>query len=348
MSLHPVPHSLAPQSDELIPRYRAGAVSRMVRMPVATLRIWERRFQLTRSAGTPSSHRLYSAADVKRISLLKQLTDMGHAISTIAALDIGELRQVAATHVSAVAGSEQSLAPGPAPWRVVVVGDGLAHRLQKPSVVRQVRRALHMGGPFDSLKQAVQTLAGEQVDALLVQASGLHEESLAELQAAAAALGARRVGVLYSFCAESVCKAFTAADVALLHEPQTDVALGDWLHGLCADLPKKQAFGSAPSPGAADPMTGAMCPVPPRRYDDAALAEFAGLSTTISCECPRHVVDLLMRLSHFESYSAQCGQLSPADAALHAYLQHAAGSARHLFEGALERLVVHEGLMRTM
>jgi len=347
MSMHPVPHSLSSQSDELIPRYRAGAVSRMVRMPVATLRIWERRFQLTSTAVPPSSHRLYSAADVKRIALLKQLTDMGHAISTIAALGIGELRQVAATHVSTVAGSEQSLAPKLAPWRVVVVGDGLAHRLQKPSVARRLGRSLHISGPFESLKQAVETLAGEAIDALLVQASGLHEGSLAELQAAAAALGARRVGMLYSFSAELVCKAFTVANVALLHEPQTDLALADWLHGLCVDFPREETSGSATSPALADSMLGAMSPIPPRRFDDAALAEFAGLSTTISCECPHHVVDLLMQLSHFETYSAQCEQLSPADAALHAYLEHVAGSARHLFETALERLVVHEGLMRT-
>ena len=213
--------------------------------------------------------------------------------------------------------------------------------------MRRLGRGLHMGGPFDSLKHAVETLAGEPVDALLVQASGLHEGSLAELQAAATALGARRVGVLYSFSAELVCKAFTAADVALLHEPQTDLALGDWLHGLCVDLPRKTPFGSAFSPGAADPMAGPMGTIPPRRYDDAALAEFAGLSTTISCECPRHVINLLMQLSHFEAYSATCAQLSPADASLHAYLQHAAGSARHLFEAALERLVVQEGLMQT-
>ena len=345
--MHSLSHLLSPQSDELIPRYRAGAVSRMVRMPVATLRIWERRFQLTPRTANSSSHRLYSAADVKRIALLKQLTDMGHAISTIAALDMGQLKQVAATHATTVAGSEQSLAQGAAPWRVVVVGDGLAHRLQKPLVTRRLGRTLHMVGPFDSLKQAVKTLAGEQVDALLVQASGLHEGALAELQAAAAALGARRVGGLYSFSAELVCKAFTVADVALLHEPQTELALADWLHGLCVDLPKEQASGSATSPAPADSMLGAMSPIPPRRYDDAALAEFAGLSTTISCECPRHVVDLLMQLSNLEAYSAQCEQISPVDAALHAYLQHVAGSARHLFEAALERLVVHEGLVRT-
>ena len=44
-------------------RYRSGAVARMVRMPVATLRIWERRYQVSAPALTPTGQRLYSAAD---------------------------------------------------------------------------------------------------------------------------------------------------------------------------------------------------------------------------------------------------------------------------------------------
>ena len=82
-----------------------------------------------------------------------------------------------------------------------------------------------------------------------------------------------------------------------------------------------------------------------RLYDDATLADFAGLSTTIACECPRHVAELLVQLSHFEVYSAECAQRSPADAVLHAYLQRVAGSARALFEAALERVAIHEGLV---
>ena len=34
------------------PRYRSAAVARMLRMPVATLRIWERRYRLCKPATT--------------------------------------------------------------------------------------------------------------------------------------------------------------------------------------------------------------------------------------------------------------------------------------------------------
>jgi hypothetical protein len=99
------------------PQYRSGAVARMVRMPVTTLRVWERRYQLTQAALSPSGQRLYSAADVQRLALIKQLTDLGHAIGQLAGLDMAALLAVQATHAQAVAGSPGALPPAPAPRR---------------------------------------------------------------------------------------------------------------------------------------------------------------------------------------------------------------------------------------
>jgi len=342
-----LPSSPSPASSESTPRFRAGAVAQMVRMPVATLRIWEQRYQLTPREATASGHRLYSALDVQRIALLKQLTDLGHSIGTIAALDMEQLRQVAVTHVSTITGSPRPLVPvrEPAPWRIAVIGVALAHRLQHPSLLYRLGRAPRMSGPFVNLAQAVNAQAGQTVDTLLVQTHGLHDASLAELQAAAGAMGARRVAVFYGFAKESVCSAFAAAGVALLREPQTDAALDEWLCHLHSDWPQERTATPASVLGLASFLGMAADAVAPRRYDDASLANFAARSSTIACECPRHVVDLLMQLSNFETYSAECQQLSPADTALHAYLRQTSGAARHLFEAALERLAMHEGFV---
>ena len=51
-----------------------------------------------------------------------------------------------------------------------------------------------------------------------------------------------------------------------------------------------------------------------------------------------------MQLASFERYSAQCASRNPADAALHADLQHAAGLARAIMESALERVALAEGI----
>ncbi|MEY8877905.1 MAG: hypothetical protein AB9M60_15445, partial [Leptothrix sp. (in: b-proteobacteria)] len=111
-----------------------------------------------------------------------------------------------------------------------------------------------------------------------------------------------------------------------------------WLRELCERA-------RAPGTDTAAPAGAPLAVVPPRRYDDATLADFAGISSTIACECPRHVAELLMQLSQFEAYSAECQSRSPSDAALHAYLGQVAGSARAIFETALERVAIHEGLM---
>lgn len=101
-------------------------------------------------------------------------------------------------------------------------------------------------------------------------------------------------------------------------------------------------------PGALHAAAGAAAlvldAVPGRRFDDQALARLARALTTLHCECPHHVVDLLASLGAFERYSAECANRSPADAALHRYLERVAGSARVLFEDALVRIARAEGL----
>lgn len=344
----PLPARPAVTPPDDTPRYRSGAVARMVRMPVATLRIWERRYQVTGPATTPTGHRLYSAAQVRRLALLKQLTDLGHAIGSIAALDMERLREVASTHARTLAGPRAAAASVPVPWRVAVIGAALARRLRSPSVLHRLGRPLDIVGPFDSLAEAGDGHGGgagqHVVDAVLAHAPGLHEDWLAGLRKAAEALGAPRVVVLYGYAAASACRAFTAAGVALLREPQTDTALGQWLRSLGEPATSSLADTALPA-RVDDPAVMAAATVAPRRYDDATLADFAGLSTTIACECPRHVAELLVQLSHFEAYSSECAQRSPADAVLHAYLQRVAGASRALFEAALEQVAVHEGLV---
>ena len=132
-------------------------------------------------------------------------------------------------------------------------------------------------------------------------------------------------------------RSVVTAGTALLREPQPDAVVAQWLRSLSLAVTPQQdaAAKGEPSPE----------PVPTRRWDDAALADFAGLSSTIACECPRHVAELLVQLSNFEAYSAECEHRSAADAELHAYLRHVTAASRARFEAALEHVALHEGLM---
>ena len=83
---------------------------------------------------------------------------------------------------------------------------------------------------------------------------------------------------------------------------------------------------------------------PPRRYDDETLSRMAALSSTVKCECPRHLAELIASLSGFERYSAECESRSPRDAALHAYLHATASQARHMIENALDHVIEIEDI----
>ena len=324
--------------------HRSGAVAKMLRMPVATLRVWERRYGLTQPALSPSGQRLYSADDVRRLALVKQLTDLGHAIGSLAPLNIAQLQHVASTHANATAATqkrEHSKAADSQPlraWRLAVIGVALGTRLQRPALLRRLGRPMVLLGPFVDAAQAAATLRSSDVDALLVYEPQLHKGWLASIDAAAPALAGVPKAVLYGFAANPVCEALATAGTALLREPQPDAVLAQWLHGLCA-------MAVAAAPPAADKVELFNEPVPPPRWDDAVLADFAGRSTTVACECPRHVAELLVQLLHFEAYSAECRQRNAADADLHAYLQQVAATSRSRFEAALAHVALHEGLV---
>ena len=338
--------------------HRSGAVAQMLQMPVATLRVWERRYGVTQPELSPSGQRLYSAGDVRRLALVKRLSDEGHAIGRLASLDMAQLQDVAATQasarsvaqagalsgepsgaqtarqISAHVQANAAMAPVRA-WRLGVIGVALGTRLQRPALLRRLGRPVQLIGPFADAAQAADALQVTPVDALLIHAPQLHEGWLAALHAAAPTLASVPKAVLFSFAAEAVCDELATAGTALMRDPRSDTVLAQWLQSL-----SQASRAASLEPSAASRFNA---PVPPRRWDDAALVEFASLSSTIACECPRHVTELLMQLAQFEAYSAECANRSASDAALHAHLHNVAALSRARFEAALEFIAVQEG-----
>ncbi len=68
-------NSFETASDE--PLYNIGIVSRMTGIPVATLRVWERRYGFPSSVRTPGGHRLCSEKEVIRLRWVKARVDEG-------------------------------------------------------------------------------------------------------------------------------------------------------------------------------------------------------------------------------------------------------------------------------
>ena len=257
-------------------------------------------------------------------------------------MDMAQLQTVSSTHARALAvtrAPERTTAKGPPvrAWRLAVIGASLGVRLRRPALLRRLGRPVVLLGSFADAAHAAAALQGSVIDALLIQEPYLHEGWLASIDAAAPALASVPKAVLYGFAAESVCEALATAGTALLREPQTDTVLAQWLQNLSA------ATANAPPPEQS--LARSNEPMPVRRWNDASLADFAATPSTVACECPRQVAELLMQLSHFEAYSAACADRSASDAELHAYLRQVAAASRIRFESALEHIALHEGLI---
>lgn len=58
-------------------RFRINRVAETTGIPEATLRAWERRYQVPRPQRTPSGYRLYSSDDVAQVRKMRELCDAG-------------------------------------------------------------------------------------------------------------------------------------------------------------------------------------------------------------------------------------------------------------------------------
>lgn len=339
------PH--APQPNMMQPTFRIGAVARIAGMPVATLRIWEQRYQAVRPITAASGHRLYSSADVERATLLRRLTAQGHAISLLAALETVQMREMMHASEVAITTANRPRAQKQPPMRAVVVGQALARRLQRLIDRQPLGPALQMVAVFDSLAEAAdaaQQSANPAVDLLLWQAASLQPNARHELRVAQDAWRAPAAAVIYRFSSAAARAELAGAGATVLYEPVDDDSLGQWLATLHRAETPTDEIVTAPDLTIPSAKSLTQQTILPPRFGDAALTQFAGLSSAMACECPSHLAELLLQVSYFETYSGECASRSAADAQLHAYLQQVAGSARMLFEKALEQVAIAEGL----
>lgn len=301
-------------------RLRSGTAARLAGVAVATLRVWERRYGVVAAPKTPTGQRLYTGHDVQRLRLLKQLTTRGHAIGTIAELDLQALQALA-------------LDAPPTPVanpKLTVIGRSAAQKLN--GIAGCDVSALH-----DDLDQAEALADGsaDATDVLLVQLPSLQPASAERVLALAARLQAGTVVVLYSFGTESVAQTLRAGGAIVRREP----IAGRELARLLSHAQPMAATVQPATSAAAAALEAA-----PRHFTDESLAWLAEIPSNVLCECPRHLAELVTQLAGFERYSSECSSRNPADAAMHRQLTHLAGATRTLFERALLQVVADEGI----
>lgn len=310
--------------------FRIGAVSKTTGIPVSTLRIWEVRYGAFSPLKTEGKQRLFTEQDVAKALLLKQLADDGHAIGTIARLDMEELRRMRHWRSQA----PQPARPSTEPLTLAVVGLGLANRIESEKFnTRLTQHRIRVTDVFMDLDTAAQATLVHKPQVLLIKVNTLQTHVHASIQALIERHRFAQTIVIYNFAPEGVVQAMKFSGLTVRREPISDLELAELLQSLVfVDPARAQEFG----------VQGTV--IASRKYSDATLTRVANISTQVLCECPRHVAELIAQLASFEEYSQECLNKNAEDAHLHAYLRSVSGSARSLFESALEKIAQHEGI----
>jgi len=310
--------------------YRIGAASKTTGIPVSTLRIWETRYGAFSPVKTEGKQRLFAECDISKALLLKQLSQTGHAISTIAYLDLEQLRRMSNMSHS----THKTLETLGEPVSLAVVGLSLANRIESKKFAMALKQnQIKITDVLVDLAAASNADLTKQPQVLLVKVNTLQTTVHADIQAMIAKHKFVQTIVIYNFAPEAVVQAMKFSGLIVRREPISDIELAELLQSvLFVNTERAQEFGT----------TGAV--IASRKYSDETLGRVAGISTNVLCECPRHVAELISQLASFEQYSQECLNKNADDAHLHAYLRSVSGTARSLFENALEKIAQHEGI----
>jgi DNA-binding transcriptional MerR regulator len=314
--------------------YRIGAVSQTTGIPVSTLRIWEKRYRAFSPIKSPGNHRIFNESDISKALLLKQLSQQGHAISSIAGMNVDQLRRISNQSIHPKALLQKNNRDENTVTFVAVVGQSMANRIESKQFKRLIQdNPLKVSHVFQNIEDTLSIDIPSQPSVLLVKVNSLQPQLQNTLQELKKKHVFEQTIVVYNFATEAMVQALKWAGIVVRREPIADTELADLLQSvLFVDSTRAQEFGTGGSI------------ITARKFSETTLSRVASISTNVLCECPRHVAELISQLASFEEYSQECLNKSPEDAHLHSYLQSISGSARCLFENALEKIATHEGI----
>jgi DNA-binding transcriptional MerR regulator len=145
-----------------VPRYPIRVVARRVGITELTLRAWERRHAAIAPARSDGGQRLFSEADIERLTLLRALTQQGTAISALAPLSTPELRRMAPDIAVATAATARDAEERGSPARareLALCGRAIA-ALDADRLQQVLMRLVLERGPLPFLEEVASPLCG--------------------------------------------------------------------------------------------------------------------------------------------------------------------------------------------
>jgi DNA-binding transcriptional MerR regulator len=307
------------------PQYNIGVVVRRTNIHPETLRVWERRYELIVPDRSETGRRLYSEGDIRKLQLVKQLTELGHGVSSLAKLSSDELleRLTASHHQGAQRETRSGLK-----CRVAFVGDALRVRYGRHLLYYKDIDIVGSMIPGSSTSHA-------QADVVIIDLSTINEESHALIEQYCTDSGASAAVVVFNFATRKAISELESAGIVCLKGALSAAEI----YRACMSL-MQPLFNVA---SLTDQQTDEESTPP--RFDKDQLSHIATLSSAIACECPNHLAELIINLTAFEHYSLECANRNEDDARLHLQLNQSTAAARMILEESLARLIEIEGIV---
>ena len=184
--------------------------------------------------------------------------------------------------------------------------------------------------------------------ALVLDLDLLGDDPVGEVKALEAEIEAELTLIVYSFAKWKLLDELRGAGRQLMRAPVSVRALRTSMVSLIVRQMSSQASTAAvAATGTAAPAAGTISlksAAPERALDNMQLVALQEIRSSVDCECPNQLADLVLSLAAFEDYSKQCENRNEEDAKVHAMNARLTGHARAIMEQALEELCEFEGI----
>ncbi|MBM7112397.1 hypothetical protein I3V78_02495 [Archangium primigenium] len=244
--------------------------------------------------------------------------------------------------------------------KLALLGESFPSQLREnPQALRDVQ-VVWSGTSLEAFKNEVPLVRPDVLALDFLELNGVETGVIPALLESARA---RHAIVTYRFARRGVLQQYPAGKVRLLQGPISLSLLRAHVHlAVLDDVLQPQSVRPAPpppepvapppppaspiqlsSPGSATLATVTVPAVPkPPRYTQEQLGTLLEYSSSVRCECPNHLSQIVAGLQAFEEYSKQCENRDEADREVHAMLYRYTAGARAVMEEALDALVKYE------
>jgi len=291
--------------------YRIGLTTQITGIRPETLRAWERRYEVVKPIRTDAGDRLYTQADIDRLLLIKKLVDNGDAISAVANLNFENLEKRISSCKSALTST------GKNDLNFILFGKTI---LDKKSLDSMRLNMIDVVQDERNIKSSYHC----KIDFIIAEISTVNQGTFKNLNKILKQSKASKLLCAYDFGKESDIASLTSQDIGTTNLPLNHSEITDWCSSNFPSYLKSTSTA--------------------RLLTDQDINNIVAAGSKINCECPRHLADLIHKLTAFEKYSSECEVRNSKDAEIHQELENTSAKSRYLIEEVLIKLTKVEGI----